>query len=51
MAEKGRERQFGLAADDACFLVGALEWLDYPFFRNWHSAPITKEATGGIEAA
>ena len=32
-SEMGRERQFRLADDDACFLVGALECLEYPFFR------------------
>jgi hypothetical protein len=37
-SEKGRERQFRLADDDARFPVGALEGLDYPFFRNWHDA-------------
>jgi hypothetical protein len=34
----GRERQFQLAADEARFSVGAIEGLDYPFFRKWHSA-------------
>jgi hypothetical protein len=38
-------RQFRLAADDARFPVGALEGLDYPFFRNWHKAEETAHDT------
>ena len=41
MSASGRERQFGLADDNARFSVGAIEGLDYPIFRKWHTAYIS----------